>query len=1016
MPFFKRDRLRTAETGDTGKSGLRRQICIFTMLWLVFFVLIYLPPFIRSGFILGGDGRSMYYPTLVNFRRSILQFGQSVKDGHPAFPMMNFNFAFGADNTTSMALFFGLLPYYLFSLLMPVSWLPAFMTVSVFLTDYLAGLAFLQMCRHFGNDSPWNGMMAFAYVNCLGYLSNFLYNPHFMYMMVAFPLMVIGIDRVICRKGWKLLAFNVFWLCLTSFTMLVYTLPFLAVFALIRVWFCQREHFVKNLFSAFFRCLPVLVCGVLLSGVLMLPTLYLLNNSIRSVGAVGQDTLKLLLPDLDRLNSCFSVHLGSLIPMFFALPGLLVLMLFLSRRKELKAYVMAITVICAIPFFDYALNGFQYSLSRWEFIPSLAFAYAASVGMQALPKLSRKKLGILAFLLCLYWLMYSVCFDLHYEGGIFCTVFLFVLAVCAAIPPVRRFLDKALCGAGRALRAYIGVLREKKRSPRQYLALAGLVIGAVGLFAGGFLLALLPDYTLYLDLIPVCGITAVILVLLIRKRSLARVLLPVLAVCWIAGGAVLFWKFREGDSGTVEKQRMISLLEEASAEDPGFGRPVAVDWSADPADSNGSDSADTDTEEEGLIPLKTNNNGNATAFVSINGDVAYVPVPESGNTEMNFSLIYNFPETSTFHNLLDNDMHTLLSRCGVSTGYGALTSFSDFDKILPLYSLFGIRTVGTQVEQSSADLFGMHEMLCEEQKEGKPLRLYSYDYALPIGVTYDRYMTGAEYDAADCSLLPFLMLDSALTERGGQASGGALSDLEACVCDISHEKKYVKDNSVGMQVYQHEITINQDVSDCFLYLDVTDVHCRYPDFFTGKTLKIKTGEEQGRIFVLWNENGNWPWQRKADRYAFNLGYQEPGNAVSHLSLEFSADYGEMKVYAIPASVLTDAYAARTGETLRNVTTGLNQLEGDITVSSEKLLSVSLLHNDGWRVFVDGTEQPLEKVNRIFLGVMLPEGTHHVRFVYRTPWLTAGLLCSGAGILLWIALCFLYRRKKQEQAA
>ena len=1012
MPFFKRNREGNAAPE---KRGLRREVCLFTLLWAVFFILIYLPPIIRSGFILGADGLSMYYPTLVNFRRSMLEFGQSVKDGHPAFQMMNFDFGFGADNLTTMASYFGLIPYFFFSVLMPESWLATFLTAAVFLLDYLAGLAFLQMCRHFGHSSLWNAVMAFAFVNCNCFTSNFLYNPHFMFMMVAFPLMVIGIDRVIHRTGWKLLGFNVFWLCLTSFTMLVYTLPLLAVFALIRVWFVQREHFLRNLFSAFFRGLSVIFCGVLLSCVLMLPTLYLLKNSIRSVGAVGPDTLELLLPEMSRLNSCFSVQFGSMIPMFFALPGMLILLLFLSKRTELRAYVLAAIVIAALPFFDYALNGFQYSLVRWDFIPSLAFAYAASVGMKELPELSRKKLGILAALLCLYWISYSACFALHYEAGHFFTVFLCVLAVCALIPPVRRFLDRILCGTGKALRAFAGVLRQKEHSAKQYLALGGLVAGVIGLFVCGFLLVLLPDYTFYISLIPACGVTAAVLLLLIRKRSWKRVLLPLLAICWFAGAAVVFWDIRSGDSGTVEQDALIGMMQKESETQPVPGRTVAVDWAAGPKNDD-SASADTDAEDEGLIPIRSDRNAATSVFMNNDGKIVNVTVPTQGVIEMNYSLMYGFPDTNTFHNLLDRDMHTLLNKCGISNEYGSLTSFTGFDKSSALYSLFGIGTVGTGTEQLAANTFGMHEIACTEQGKGDPLRLYRYDYALPLGVTYDSYMTDAEYDAADCSVLPFLMLESALTENGTHPSGGALADLESYTCDFSHEKTYVKNNSVGMEVYQHEITINQEVSDCFLYLDVTDVHCRYPKFFAGKSLKIKYDGDQNQMFTLWNENGDWPWLRKTDRYAFNLGYQEPGKAIKSLSFEFSAEYGDMKLYAIPASVLTDAYAARTAETLENISIGTNTLEGDITVSSEKLLSVSLTHNDGWRVYVDETEQPLEKVNRIFLGVMLDEGTHHVRFVYRTPWLTVGLLCSGGGILLWIALAFLYRRKKQVQAA
>ena len=1018
MALFGKRRGGTEETAASAGS-IRREVLIFTAFYLIFFVLIYLPPILRSGYILGGDGRSMYYPTLVNFRRSLLTFGGSIRSGQPEFPMMNFNFGFGADNLTTLANYFGLFPYFIFCVLMPESWLAAFLTASVFLLGYLAGLAFLQLCRHFGHSTPWNGLMAFAYFNCVGFTSNFISNPQFMYMMVAFPLMVIGIDRVIHRTGWKLLAFNVFWLCLTSFTMLIYTLPFLAVFALIRVLFCQREHFFRNLFAAFFRCLPVLLCGVLLASAMLFPTLYLLRNSIRSVGAVGPDTLSLLVPEVSRLNSCFNVLPPEFVSMFFVVPGLLVTMLLLPKRGELKTYLLAMTAMVALPFFDYALNGFQYSLVRWEFIPALVFAYAASVGMKALPKLNRKKLGVFIALLAVYWIAYSSCYALHYEAGHFCSVFFAAAALCSAVPPVRRLLIRLMNAAGRGLCRFFALLKGNAHSVKRYLALAAAVLGCTGLLAGGVLVALLPDYTFHITYFPLCGLTAAAaLICCFRKPKLRRIAMPLLALGYFSSSVYFYWEFRQADYGNLDAPAFITAAKALPQEPDSFNRTLDMTGDAEDAD----DSAEQESGEEadpakelGMIRIDSMRN-NSYQFSNSDSHDRFVTYPDGGRIECNFSLAFDLPDTNTFHNLLDNDLHTLLSRCGLSNDYGSVTSFQGFDGSPALQALFGLRTVGLREDADPKLTYGMHEISSCQDGDGGTLLLYQNDLAMPVGVTYDSYMTAEEYDAADCAALPYLMMSCALTEQSSRPSCGAPAEMKDYVCAVTHEKTFVKENSVGMEIYQHELTLGQDVSDCFLYLDVTDVHCRYPDFFGGKVLKIRTEDGEAGRFAVWNENGDWPWIRRADRYAFNLGYQEPGKAIRTLSFEFPAEYGEMKVYAIPASVLTDACAARTAERLGNVMLGMNSLDGDITVSSEKLLSVPLIHNDGWRVFVDGKEQPLEKVNRTFLGVMLPEGTHHVRFVYRTPWLTAGLLLSGAGILLWIALCFLYRPKKQVQAA
>ncbi|MBR1724705.1 MAG: YfhO family protein, partial [Ruminococcus sp.] len=104
------------------------------------------------------------------------------------------------------------------------------------------------------------------------------------------------------------------------------------------------------------------------------------------------------------------------------------------------------------------------------------------------------------------------------------------------------------------------------------------------------------------------------------------------------------------------------------------------------------------------------------------------------------------------------------------------------------------------------------------------------------------------------------------------------------------------------------------------------------------------------------------------------------------------------------------YEARTAETLKNVELGKRSITGDITVTGDKLLSVCCLHNDGWKVYVDGEQAELCSVNDLFLGVKLGEGSHHVEFRYFTPWLKEGALLSAAGVILLIAADILLKKK------
>jgi hypothetical protein len=54
---------------------------------------------------------------------------------------------------------------------------------------------------------------------------------------------------------------------------------------------------------------------------------------------------------------------------------------------------------------------------------------------------------------------------------------------------------------------------------------------------------------------------------------------------------------------------------------------------------------------------------------------------------------------------------------------------------------------------------------------------------------------------------------------------------------------------------------------------------------------------------------------------------------------------------------------------------------------------------GWRVFVDGQEQPLHKANLVFRAVQVPAGEHRVRFAYEPPGLRLGGYAALLGGLL-----------------
>ena len=77
----------------------------------------------------------------------------------------------------------------------------------------------------------------------------------------------------------------------------------------------------------------------------------------------------------------------------------------------------------------------------------------------------------------------------------------------------------------------------------------------------------------------------------------------------------------------------------------------------------------------------------------------------------------------------------------------------------------------------------------------------------------------------------------------------------------------------------------------------------------------------------------------------------------------------------------------------------------ITTRSEtrQLLVLSESYHNGWRLTVDGREQPAIRVYGDFLGAVVDPGHHEVDFTFRPRSLSMGLATSAAGLLLLLVL-------------
>ena len=84
----------------------------------------------------------------------------------------------------------------------------------------------------------------------------------------------------------------------------------------------------------------------------------------------------------------------------------------------------------------------------------------------------------------------------------------------------------------------------------------------------------------------------------------------------------------------------------------------------------------------------------------------------------------------------------------------------------------------------------------------------------------------------------------------------------------------------------------------------------------------------------------------------------------------------------------------------------NEIQGTIQVKNDGWFITSIPYDTHFKMYIDGKETKIQKVNTAFLGCEIGSGKHEVRIVYHAPGATAGKVFSMIGIVGFVLLLVL----------
>lgn len=404
-------------------------------------------------------------------------------------------------------------------------------------------------------------------------------------------------------------------------------------------------------------------------------------------------------------------------------------------------------------------------------------------------------------------------------------------------------------------------------------------------------------------------------------------------------------------------------------------------------------------------------------FTDISDDNFYRVDTSSANDEFeNTGLVLDYNGVSMYNSVINKGLikyHKDLDSIGIS----AVHRIYSFDNRTALEALANVRYYMIRKDYPQNLPYGFSRYK-DYSTKAHEYSIYKNDYPLSIGYTYDKYIDTEEYEKLSSIEKQQMQLEAVVVDTD---NGKSLEkqDTKSVTDKIQYGTVTVK-NKDGVVVKSDRIRSNKEMSELTLsyekkkgyeaYLMLDGVTTKKPRI----KIKISTDDMEKNIVI---RNNSLTYALGRDSYLINLGYSdtsETEDVTFTIPIEARINYSDVKVCYVPMDDYVSQINERNAESLQNVSTDTNnEVSGEVSVSSDKVMVFSIPYSSGWKAYVDGKETSLFRANTMYMGINLTKGNHKIVLRYNSPGLYLGMIVSALGIIIFIILMIVSKRKKRK---
>ena len=359
--------------------GRRRYYAVYTLLFAILAAAVF------SWHLLAGktliwqvDGWSQHFKALAYYGRYLRGIARNLLAGR-GLVIPEWDFAIGEGSDILQALHYYVIgdPLALFSALVPTRQLHVFYTLASVARMYLAGAAFSELAFGTGLKNRYGALAgALSYAFCYWAIRAAVRHPYFANPLIYFPLIVLGIEKILRGERPYLFIIFVAVAGVSNFYFFYIIALLAALYALIRLGFAFGRN-VRAALAALARLALFAVVGACIAGAVLAPIVFIFLSDSRL--AIAQP-FHWLYP-LSYYSAMPSTALSGgdtfWLLMGLSAPVLIGLFAMVTARghRLLKALLIACAAIAAFPILGRLFNGMAYMTNRWSWALALLGAY-----------------------------------------------------------------------------------------------------------------------------------------------------------------------------------------------------------------------------------------------------------------------------------------------------------------------------------------------------------------------------------------------------------------------------------------------------------------------------------------------------------------------------------------------------------------------------------------------------------------------------------------------------------------